>query len=343
MDTPALQKEKSYQPIYAIDMSCKGYKGQEIHFKVELLTYAIDSLIESISNALSVYELLAIRRVGDIWKYLWLRPIELPHSIQSRYERARKELTDPYGRAHPWPSDQMPFLTFDDWFFWNYDIDPEDEAWLYRRNSDELKLFAETCYAHIKQAQVKLRASEDLLVQSTLRLMDSGQHKYDYTAKIPFNRNRNDEQPYNLYRHSHAYYEKLAEVLSLPQISSVAYRDGNDFQTLRLCCNEQLRRVTEQGVALDQFSICAIGNIKVDAEDWGARLLFYDEGLGYGDLYIQQENDYGTPIKELFEIHRWKNSLYILSIKDEGELPGYQREIDANWVLYRLVEKGTEG
>lgn len=333
------QVDSTYQQIYLMDLSCKGYKGEVITFKIELLMYALDSLIEATSNALSVYELLAIRRVGDIWKYLWLKPIELPSRIQSRYDTARQELTDSYGRTHPWPEEQIPFLTFDNWFYWNYDIDPEDEAWLYKRDSDELKLFAETCYAHIKKSQVQLRESQDLLVQSTIRLLDSGQHKYDYTASIPFNRNRDDEQHYNLYRHSQAYYKKLAEVLAIPEVNSVAYRDGNDFQTLRLCCNEQVRRVNLQGISVDDFVINAIGNLKVDAESWGCKVWFYEEGLGYGDVYIQQENDYGTPVKDLFEIGRWKNSLYILSIKDEGELPGYKREINTDWVVYRHIQE----
>jgi hypothetical protein len=341
MDKPIQQKEMSYQSIYAIDMSCKGYKGQEIHFKVELLTYAIDGLIEATGNALSVYELFAIRRVGDIWKYLWLKPIELPSRIQSRYDCARKELVDSYGRKHPWPEEQIPFLTFDNWFYWNYDIDPEDEAWLYRRNSDELKLFAETCYAHIKQAQAKLRASNDLLVQSALKLIDSGQHKHDYSANIPFNRSRNDEGTFNLHRHSKPYYEKLADVLALPHINSVAYRDGNDFQTLRLCCNEQVRRAHEHGLSVDDYKICAVGNMELDVESWGAKVSFYEEGLGYGDLFIQQENDYGTPLKNLVESRR-RYGHFLLSIKDEGEIAGYQREIGNDWVLYKLIEEWAD-
>jgi hypothetical protein len=337
--TSTPQANSTYQPTYLMDLSCKGYKGEVITFKVELQTYAIDNLIEATSNALCIYEIFAIRRVGDIWKYLWLKPIELPSRIQSRYESARKELSNPYGRAHPWSSDQIPFLTFDDWFYWNYDIDPEDEAWMYGRNGDALKLFAESCYSHVKQAQMSLRLSEDLLVKSTLRLIDSGQHKYDYSANIPFNRSRQDEKTYNFHRHSKPYYEKLAEVLALPEINSVAYRDGNDFQTMRLCCNEQLRRVYLLGISVDEFVINAIGNLKVDAESWGCKVWFYEEGLGHGDLFIQQEDDYGTSIKELFEIGRWGYSKYILSIKDEGELPRYQREINTDWVVYRLIQE----
>ena len=319
---------------YSIDLSFKPRKGNQITFKVEILTYAIDSLIEATRDAMSVYELFSVRRVGDIWKYLWLRPVELPPRIQEKYQRAREEAKPPYDKTHPWPNDQIPFLTFDAWFFWNYDIDEEDESWLYRREGEEFKAFVESCYAQVQQAQIALRCSEDLLIQNAIKLLDAGKHKQDYAPQIPFNRSRNDKSTYNLHRHSEDYYRKLIEVLEMPEINSVAYRDGNDFQTIRLCCIEQVKRVHEHGQSVDDYKICAIGNMELDVESWGANVLFYEEGLGYGDLFIQQENDYGTPLKNLVGSGR-RYGHFLLSIKDEGEISGYQREIGKDWVLYR--------
>ena len=275
-----------------------------------------------------------MHRVGDIWKYLWLRPVEIPPRINDRYQHAREAATIPYERTHPWPNDQIPFLTFDDWFFWHYDIDEEDEAWLYKREGEELRAFVESCYAQIQQAQLALRSSEDFLIQNTIKLLDAGKHKYDYAPKFPFDRSRNDVKAFSRHRHSEDYYRKLIEVLAMPEINSVAYRDGNDFQTIRLCCNEQVSRVHEHGLSVDDYKICAIGNMKVDVESWGANVLFYDEGLGNGDLFIQQENDYGTPLKNLVESGR-RYGHFLLCIKDEGEIAGYQREIGKDWVIYR--------
>lgn len=325
---------------YSIDLSFKPHRGNQITFKVEILTYAIDSLIEATRDAMSVYELFSVCRVGDIWKYLWLRPVELSPRIQEKYQRAREEAKPPYDRTHPWPNDQIPFLIFDDWFFWNYDIDEEDVAWLYKRKGEELQAFVETCYAKIQQAQIALRFSEDLLIQNAIKFLDAGNHKYDYEPNIPFNRSRNDVETYDLHRHSEDYYCKLIEILAMPEINSVAYRDGNDFQTIRLCCNEQVRRMHEFGLSVDDYKICAIGNMKVDVESWGAYVLFYDEGLGNGDLFIQQEKDYGTPLKNLVESGR-RYGLFLLCIKDEGEIAGYQREIGKDWVIYRAQSEAS--
>ena len=320
---------------YPIDLSFKLYRGNQVTFKVEILTYAIDSLIKAAQDALSVYELFSVRRVGDIWKYLWLRPLELPPRIQERYQRAREEAKISCERTHPWPHDQIPFLTFDDWFFWHYDIEDDDKVWLYAREGDELQAFVESCYARVQQAQLALRATDDLLVQNAIKLLDAGKHHYDYAPTIPFYRSRNDVEMNALHRHSEKYYRKLQEVLALPEISSVAYRDGNDFQTIRLCCNEQIRRAYAYGQSVDDYKICAIGNMKVDVESWGAKVSFYDEGLADGDLFIQQEKDYGTPLKDLIEGSRGVRSPYIICIKDEGEITGFQREIGDCWVLYR--------
>ncbi len=320
---------------YLIDISFKPHSGNQITFKVEILTYAIDSLIEATHDAMRVYELFSVRRVGDVWKYFWLRPVELPPRINDRYQHAREEATIPYERTHPWPNDQIPFLTFDDWFFWHYDIEDEDEAWLYYRECAELKAFVESCYAQIQQAQIALRSSEDVLIRNAIKLLDAGKHKHDYAPNIPFYRSRNDVETYSLHRQSENYYRKLIEVLAMPEINSVAYRDGNDFQTIRLCCNEQVSRVHKYGISVDDYKISAVGNMKVDVESWGAKVLFYEEGLGDGDLYIQQEKDYGTPLKQLIEVNRRIYSTYIICIKDEGEITGYQREIGNDWVLYR--------
>lgn len=336
-DSTSMQKETSYNSVYEIDLSCNGYKGQAINFKVDVLTYALDDLINLADDALGIYELSSIRRVGDIWKYLWLRPVELPSKIKERYQCAReKEVNNKYYR-HPWPEDQIPFLTFDEWFFWNWDLEAEDEAWLNMRHGDLIKQTLESCYLHIQQAQKNLKASNDILIKSELAAFISGNHKYDFTPDIPFNRSRNDVDSFSRRRLGENYYLKLAEIIRNPSIKSVAYRDGNDFQTLRICCNEQLRRVHELAASIDDFKICAIGNMKVDAEAWGAKVIYYEEGLGNGDLFIQQEKDYGTPVKQLIESGRRSSTSYIFCIKDEGEIQRFDREINKDWVIYSRI------
>lgn len=319
--------------MYPIDLSCNGYKGERLDFRVEIHIYTLDALINAALDARCVYELFAIRRVGDVFKYLWLKPIALPSRLRSRYESLRSENQDKYSKNHPWPDDQVPYLKFDDMFYPNWDADPEEDAWLQMRHGENLKAFVERCYEQVKQAQQSLRSSYDVLIKNTIRLIDVGKHPFDYKPNTPFALMRHDWKPHNFHRFSENYYLKLVELLSRPNIRSVACRSGDDYQTIRLCCSEQIRRITHEGLSLDDFKLCAVGDSPIDAEAWGAQLTWYSEGLGYGDLFIQQERDYGTPLKELVEMRRISRP-FIYCCKDEGEIAGYQREVDDGWVLY---------
>jgi hypothetical protein len=326
----------NYIKIYPVDLSCNGYKGEQLDFRVEILTYALDALIEASLDARCVYELFSIRRLGDVFKYLWLKPIALPSRLQSRYESLRSGNQDEYSKSHPFLDDQVPYLKFDDMFYPNWDADPEENVWLQMRHSDNLKAFIECCYEQVKQAQQNLRSSYDVLIQNTIRLMDEGNHPFDYRPNTPFTMMRHDWKPHKLSHFSENYYLKLVELLSNPSINSVACRDSNDYQTIKLCCAEQLRRVMHDGVSLDDFELCALGDSPIDVDAWGAQLTWYSEGLGYGDLFIQQEMSYGTPIKALVEAGRISTP-FIYCCKVEGDIDGYQREIGDGWVLYTQI------
>lgn len=323
----------SYLSIYPIDLSCKGYKGEQLDFRIEIHTFVLDALIEAASDARCVYELFAIRRIGDVFKYLWLKPVTLPLRVQSRYERLRDSHRDEYSETHPWPEDQAPYLKFDEMFYPNWDTEPEEDAWLEMRNGDKLKEFVEQCFKQVKEVQRELRSSYDALIQNTIKLIDEGKHPYDYQPNISYTLIRHDQKPIKLHRFCENYYLKLIELLANPKINSVACRDSDDYQTIRLCCSEQIRRVNQDGVSLDDFKLCALGDSPMDVDAWGAQLTWYIEGLGYGDLFIQQERDYGTPIKQLAE-SRLKSRPFIYCCKDEGDIAGYQREIGDGWVLY---------
>lgn len=325
------------QAIYALDLSCAGYKRELVKFKVQILTYAIYALIDAASDARGVYELFAVRRIGDVFKYLWLIPVELPASILGRYQDARNQSQESNNsRLNLWPSDQIPYLIFDDLFFENWDADPEENSWLQMRHGEEIKAIAESCFERFKQAQSALRSSDDLLIQNTINLMDYGHHPYDYKPTIHHTLQGNHSTPHNFNRFSNGYYLKLVEMLSNPEIKSVAYRDGNDYQTLRLCCTEQIRRVVQDGLSVDDFKIAAIGDEPLDADAWGARIYWYSEGLAYGDLFIQQENSYGYPLKRLVE-EAGRIRPFLFCYKDEGDISGYEKEAGDGWMLYTLI------
>lgn len=328
------------QAIYPVDLSCNGYKRERVNFQIQILTYAIDALINAALDARCVYELFAVRRIGDVFKYLWLRPVELPISVLSRYKDAREESLENNSSFHVWPSDQIPYLVFDDLFFENWDAAPEENAWFQMRHGEVIKATAESCFERFKQAQLALRSRDDLLIQHTINLIDAEHHPYDYKPTIHHTLQGNDHAPYNFHRFSEGYYLKLAEMLSNPVIKSVAYRDGNDYQTLRLCCNEQIRRTKQEKLSIDVFRISAIGDEPLDADAWGARIYWYSEGLAYGDLFIQQENSYGYPLKRLVE-EAGRIRPFLFCYKDEGDISGYEKETGNGWVLYRLINSSS--
>lgn len=329
------------QAVYYIDLSCNGYRGERVNFKIQILTYAVDALINAALDARCVYELFAVRRIGDVFKYLWLRPEELPVLIVNRYQNARERSPENNNsRLHLWPSDQMPYLVFDDLFFENWDAYPEEHSWLQMRNGEEIKAIAESCFERFKQAQLALRSSDDLLIQHTINFIDAGHHPYDYKPTLPYTLQGDDRAIHNFHRFSEGYYSKLVEMLLNPVIKSVAYRDGNDYQTLRLCCNEQIKRATQEKLSIDNFKISAIGDEPLDADVWGARIYWYSEGLAYGDLFIQQENSYSYPLKRLVE-EAGKIRPFLFCYKDEGDISGYEKETGNGWVLYRLINSSS--
>lgn len=99
-----------------IDLQHRGYRKETFSFQVQLLDYALDHLIEDAGNAHRVYELLAIRRPGDIWKYIWLHIFDIPERIWESYRRARK-YSQKFPRC-PWPKNAIPLEDFDGFFSW---------------------------------------------------------------------------------------------------------------------------------------------------------------------------------------------------------------------------------
>jgi hypothetical protein len=110
-----------------IQLECRGARNTTFRFHVTLDPIAIAVLVEVALAGLRIYELMMIRRPGDILKYLWVRFGEVPDRVierrQSRFIRLQE-----YQR---WPEGMMPFEEFSGMFFWaGDDTEEEDECWL---------------------------------------------------------------------------------------------------------------------------------------------------------------------------------------------------------------------
>lgn len=317
-----------------VDLQCHGYRGKIFPFSVELLDHALDHLVEDARNAYRVYELFSIRRPGDIWKYLWVRLLDVPERIWEHYRRAWKQEASEY-RPHPWPENTLPLRTFDRFFFWcGDDTEPEDECWLRTREGNAFKELAIRFYARITQAQEDLRRGDDPLIQQEIQTLQALRHPYDYEAEIPFLLTSDRYESPTVLKRSAGYYDKLRELLVLPEVQSVACRGDNDWQTIRLICAEQRKRAKAVGKPLrDVLPISILSDGISSIAAWQAWVRFYWEGLGYGDLWVEQQY-LGTSIKDLVEKHERRKLLFFLD-EDQGEIQGYQRTIGEGWVLYR--------
>ena len=307
-------------------------------FSLELLNQALDRLVEDARNAYRIYELFAIRTPREVWRYLWVRLLEVPATVWAHYQQTCAAL-EPYLRhtgRPPWPEKTLPLVIFDEFFCWcGQDTRPEDECWLVARDGADFKAYITGLLNPVRQAQNALRGSDDPLIRHEIRAIQAVDHPYDYRGERPFVAAPDHDGMTTHPQRSPGYYAKLHELLARPEVRSVACAGSQDFQTLRLLCTEQRRRAEALGKR--PVEGLPIGLRAYDAPAvtaWQAGVVYYPEELGYGDLWIKQPRP-DLNVKELFEAgppdqrRRW-----LLSDQDEGEICGYQRSTGEGWAVY---------
>jgi hypothetical protein len=322
-----------------INLECRGFRGKRFPFRVELLTHALEHLVNDARNAYRVYELFSIQRPGDTLKYIWIRLLDVPEPVQRRYTSAREAAADKYGREHPWPENQIPLIHFDRFFSWYWDdTEPEDECWLAERESVRFQEHADALFAEILKAQQELESQQDTLITHEIAQLKSRLHSFDYEAELPFLRTRENYRTIAMPIRTEAYYAKLKDLLRDPEIQSIASRGDTDFQTVRICCVEQRRRANSSGLKpLDTYPISILSDGVNYIKAWESEVMFFCEGLGYGDIWIEQTDGSGdVSIKVLVEKYGRKRPRYF-TFSDHGDIRGYSREAGCGWYLYVAV------
>jgi len=308
------------------------YRGEKFSIKVEIRNHALTNLILDAKNGYRVYELFSITRPGDIWKYFWLELIDVPENITKRVEHKYKEFFNEYSFV-TWPEQQIPFVEFDHLFYWaGDDTEPEDECWLGERRSQTFNHIADEAFESIKLTQKQIAQSSDLVIQNELSLINKAQHYYDYDESSPF------KLTYDSYKcitplRSGEYYKKLQSILDSGMVNSVASRGSNDFETIKLICRDQIKRVTDSNKEPLEISILCDGLDYTLA--WGAKVWFYSEGIGGSELWIEQDR-MGETIKCLVEKYDSKKEAYFSHV-DEDEIEGYIHEQGDGWHLYLKI------
>jgi hypothetical protein len=309
------------EPI-PLDLICDHYRGEKYPFRLRLHFDALARLMNDALRSIRVYELMMIKRPGDVWNYVWVEAVEMPPRIAERMRehasRSRKNF--------------ITFGKFDGMFRYAYDdTEPEDACWLKARGERPFAELADQLFTQIKVIQARVRKSPDLLTKHVLAAMEARRHRYDYLQKPPIYCTLPGYKPVYPPTHSESYYRKLEELLSSPEITSVGFSYETDFEAIRLACTEQRRRADATGEKpRDAFHITALADGLSYARDWEADILRYIEGLGWAHLYVS------TPetMKVCVRIRGSAYPVFFLDA-DAGAVDGYIKTAGDCWFLYR--------
>lgn len=319
-----------------VDFGSVGYMGSKHPFRVKLDSSKLTELIRAAQQAHRAYELLLINRPGDVWDYVSVHLDDVPVRVSSGIKHQRDNLKSRYDNTYPWEADCVPFSVFDRMFYWAWDdTEPEDAAWLNHRDSPAMRNYALQLLEVARAAQGKLDWNDHLLRHIT-SMVKTGVHPYSFLAREVAIAKSHAGKPTDPV-HTDDFYKKLSELLRDPALVSIAYRAGGDYEVLRMFATEQRRRANLTGHTPGHaMHISALVNHKTDNVAWDSEIWFFDEGLGHGDLFVQGAGLGGAPIKALVESHhRNAPGLYILSIRDEGEIADFEKESGDGWFLYK--------
>jgi hypothetical protein len=330
-----------YETQLTIDFGETGYHYDKQPFCVMLDAGPLTKLIEHARQAHRIYELTLIQRPGDIWRYVTVVPKQLT-------ERARRHLIYAYREKAPDKKEardenldlRVSFEEFTRIFNPQYyvdDYDPECEAWLGVRGSAVVQAFGKQLLTLVRSARSCLDRN-DPLIAFVLESIREGTHAFD---RLPRERILDDieERPPTEPMHTPEFYRKLGELLRHPDVASVAYRGDGDYHLQRMLATEQRRRASatghSPGIALH---VGALSNRPISNGAWDSEIWFFDEGLSYGDLHIEDKKHAGNSVSTLLTQYGKVFGRFILSDKREGDMPGYTFESGPGWILYTKRE-----
>jgi hypothetical protein len=323
-----------------LDLTCHPFRGDPMPFRVEIQHHALQHLMADALKAHRVYELMMIRRPGDVWKYLWVKALEVPAFVSSSMASKRQD-EYPHGRC-PWPENCIPLNLFDSFFYWCWDDDtsPESVCWLREREGGSFLEFGRQLFQRIQQAQQGIFKTDDLLIRAELAAIEALQHCHDMDAQPPFELTTPDYQTPTVPKRTGSFYLKLRELLAMPEMSMVAARGDDDYQTMRVLCAEQRRRSLDSGKPIGhELALHALSDGQPYYSRWGAAVKCWQEGLGYGDLMINAMECYPTFRNHIQNTRRCR---MMFTHQDEGEIKGYTQTQGDGWVLYQDIRPGYD-
>lgn len=309
-----------------LDVGLPGRRVGDQPFRVEVSADAVAQLIDDAAGALRVYELFAVRRPGDLLKYLSLTVLEAPPDVRRKAARFARP-TD-IGLLEFW----QIFESVAD------DRGPIDEAWFAAIEGDSFRGFVANWFEAVRAVQHRLRNDGSRLVRNEIRLLDRAEHPFDRRPEVAWQRKLRRCEP-----HSSAGDEALAavvaELLDSEDIDSVSAGYGVAFPVLRLLCERQLQRAESTGSEpFDAFPIFVVGDPSVDADVWGAHVGWFFEGIAFGQLHLESADIDARSLAKLLESSRsfgGRLPEIIVCAFDAGDLTGFRRTETRGLHVYR--------
>ena len=338
-----LTTDERLQLTTAISFDAGDYRGrgrQHHSFKVLVDALALARLIDNAASGNRIYELMALRRPGDIIHYLWVTPEAIGPEVAELVQVAHQ-------RAPQSPGMNMdeaagaPLQTFDSLFYWQGD-DTETfaENWLRHRTRECWSELLLGLLAIVREAQNRLRCAGDFLSKREIELIDENRHRRDYWPEAARVMSRAGPAS----RQESLSPELLQTILQLALHTNVrSVSCPFDEPALWRALSEiQLRRADELGVAPQQALRLSGPDSGLDGiapEDWAGEIHIPYEGAAPGDLFIQPDwrelrLDADHADGSLTQVNGGTPCHFLLAEKDFGELACATRRFVDGWVLY---------
>ncbi|MGZ8982770.1 MAG: SIR2 family NAD-dependent protein deacylase [Methylotenera sp.] len=330
--------ETSYMFSYKDPRRCK--------IVVDIDARPLVSLVETAFYGCRVYELMSIQRPGDLLHYLWVAFVELDDELL-------KSLKDSVDYKHRYEFDMkqpltgLPFIYFDEKFFWQGDDTYlSDAAWREHIDSESWYQKLSSLYQLVCKLQQRLRGVDNLLLQNELRLIDEKKHRRDFFSIVKRSCTL-DFTDFSVDAKSVKFQKVLAQLIAQDDVHSVSYPFGG-LILWRILVAEQISRSQRLNLPLQEALHLYGPDSGLDdlPEDWGGEVRIPYESMFDGDVvflpgwrvfHIENSGVDGSLAKTL----NMKDCRYMFVPKSRelGELACAMREEIGDWVLYRQKPK----
>lgn len=296
-------------------------------FTVEIDATPLAILIESAIRGCRVYELMSLRRPGDVLHYFRIRLCDVHQDIQNRVEKHLQKHR-PYDKVDP---KVMALPAFDKLFFWDGDdTEPAAECWLRFREQPFWRERQLHFHALVMKFQQQLRKREDYLVQHELASIAQGTHWRNFESALPRHPEEVDIPPTRT-ELPLALFNLIQDLIGRENVQSVSC-PLNDYVLWRLLVEQQVRRAGLSGKPPQEvFELSGpdSGLSFVMAKDWGGEVHIPYEGACTGSLFIK-------PGWRKFSFETMRHTCqFLLTQDDYGDQACASRTVVVDdWILY---------